>query len=248
MDELTKRNILATHTPDILNDTVADTMIGLLLATARRIPELDQYVKNKQWKGLIPDELYGVDVHHKTLGIIGMGRIGHVIAKRAHLGFDMPILYHSRTPKPKTEAAFNAKHLPLDELLQQSDFIILITPLTPETKGMIGKREFNLMKKTAIFINGSRGPTVIESDLISALLNKDIAAAGLDVYVNEPIKEDNPLLELKNVVTLPHIGSSTHATELAMSMLATENLIDGLTGNEPTNLINKEVYKNKQPE
>lgn len=243
--ELTKRGIMATHTPDILNDTVADTMIALLLATARRIPELDRYVKNKEWTGLIPTELYGEDVHHKTLGIIGMGRIGHVIAQRANLGFDMPILYNSRTRKPEAEERFNAKHLELDDLLKQSDYIILITPLTEETEGMIGKREFDLMKDTAIFINGSRGATIVENDLIQALNDKKIKAAGLDVYNEEPVEVDNPLLKMNNVVTLPHIGSSTLATELAMSMHATEDAIRGITGQKPKNLINKETYKEK---
>ncbi|HLR60121.1 MAG TPA: D-glycerate dehydrogenase [Pseudogracilibacillus sp.] len=243
--ELTKRGIMATHTPDILNDTVADTMIALLLATARRIPELDRYVKNKEWTGLIPTELYGEDVHHKTLGIIGMGRIGHVIAQRANLGFDMPILYNSRTRKPEAEERFNAKHLELDDLLKQSDYIILITPLTEETEGMIGKREFDLMKDTAIFINGSRGATIVENDLIQALKDKKIKAAGLDVYNEEPVEVDNTLLKMNNVVTLPHIGSSTLATELAMSMHATEDAIRGITGQKPKSLINKETYKEK---
>lgn len=243
IEEMTKRGIMATHTPDILNDTVADTMIALMLATARRIPELDRYVKNHNWTGLIPEELYGDDVHHKTLGIIGMGRIGHVIAKRAHLGFDMPILYHSRTKKPRAEEQFNAKHLELDDLLKQSDFIILITPLTKETSNMIGKREFDLMKESAIFINGSRGGTVVESELIKALQDKKIKAAGLDVFKNEPVEKDNPLLKMEHVITLPHVGSSTLETELAMSMHATNDLIKGLTGEEPESLINKETFK-----
>ena len=243
IEELTKRGIMATHTPDILNDTVADTMIALMLAAARKIPELDRYVKNNEWTGLIPTELYGEDVHHKTLGIIGMGRIGHVIAQRANKGFDMPILYNSRTRKAEAEERFNAKHLELDDLLKQSDYIILIAPLTKETEGMIGKREFDLMKETAIFINGSRGATIVESELIEALKNTKIKAAGLDVYNHEPVEVDNPLLKMDNVVTLPHIGSSTLATELAMSMHATEDLIKGLTGEEPESLINKETFK-----
>lgn len=244
IDEMTKRGIMATHTPNILNDTVADTMIALMLATARKIPLVDRYVKNQQWTDtVVPEELYGDDVHHKTLGIIGMGRIGHVIAKRAHLGFDMPILYHSRTKKPEAENKYNAKQLPLDDLLKQSDYVILITPLTEETKHMIGKREFELMKDSAIFINGSRGGTVVESELIEALQNKTIKAAGLDVYTNEPVEKDNPLLKMEHVVTLPHIGSSTLETELAMSMHAVDDLINGLKGKMPESLINKETYK-----
>lgn len=245
IQEMTKRGIMATHTPNVLNDTVADTMIGLMLATARRISELDRYVKNKEWSGLIPEKLYGTDVHHKTLGIIGMGRIGNVIAQRANLGFDMPILYNSRTRKPEAEEKFDAKHLELDDLLKQSDYIILITPLTKETEGMIGKREFDLMKESAIFINGSRGRTIVESELIEALENKTIKSAGLDVYNREPIEADNPLLKMEHIVTLPHIGSATLATELAMSMHATDDLIKGLAGKEPISLINKETYNKK---
>ncbi|MEI3604923.1 D-glycerate dehydrogenase [Pseudogracilibacillus sp. SE30717A] len=245
VEELTKRNIMATNTPDILTDTVADTMFGLLLATARRIPELDQYVKERKWKGDLTAEFYGVDVHHKTLGIIGMGRIGQAIAHRAHHGFHMDILYHSRTKKQEVEEKYNATYKNLENLLAESDYVLLITPLTKETRGMIGAREFSLMKETAIFINGSRGQTIVEKDLISALRSNEIAAAGLDVFEVEPIQPDNPLLDMPNVVTLPHIGSSTYETELAMSKLACKNLLAGLNGNKPPTLINEKVWKNK---
>lgn len=241
--ELTKRNIMATNTPDVLTDTVADTMFGLLLATARRIPELDQYVKDRKWKGDLTAEHYGVDVHHKKLGIIGMGRIGQAIAHRAHHGFHMDILYHSRSKKPEAEEKYNAKYRSLNDLLAESDFVLLITPLTKETERMIGAKEFSLMKKTGIFINGSRGKTIVEKDLIAALQNKEIAAAGLDVFEVEPVEPDNPLLDMPNVVTLPHIGSSTYATELAMSKLALKNLMAGLNGEKPPSLINEEVWK-----
>ncbi len=240
LEELTKRGIMATNTPDILTDTVADTVFALLLSIARRIPELDYFVKSKQWNEAIESEHYGIDVHHKTLGIIGMGRIGQAIAQRANLGFSMNILYHSRTKKPEAEAKYNATYCNLDELLSLSDFVVLITPLTEETKGLIGRRAFQLMKKTAIFINGSRGKTIIEKDLIEALNNGE-AAAGLDVFEKEPVEHDNPLLKMKNVVTLPHIGSSTYETELKMSELAAKNLIAGLNGEKPPNLINSVV-------
>ncbi|WP_102347822.1 2-hydroxyacid dehydrogenase [Bacillus sp. Marseille-P3661] len=238
IDELTKRNIIATNTPDVLTDTTADTIFGLLLATARRLPELDALVKNKQWNAIIGEDLYGVDVHHKTLGIIGMGRIGQGIAKRAHLGFDMNILYHNRSRNEKAETEYNATYCELDELLQQADYVCLMTPLTPETEGLIGKREFSLMKKSAIFINGSRGETVVERDLIEALQNGTILAAGLDVFEQEPINKDNPLLEMKNVVTLPHIGSATYETRFNMAKLAAENLVKGVMGEIPPNKIN----------
>jgi len=243
VEEMTKRNIMATNTPGVLSDTVADTMFGLLLATARRIPELDHYVKARKWKGDLPADYYGVDVHHKTLGIIGMGRIGNAIAQRAHHGFHMNILYNSRSRKPDAEEQFDAKYRSVDDIMAESDYVILITPLTKETEGMIGAREFSLMKKTSIFINGSRGQTIVEKDLISALQNKEIAGAGLDVYETEPIETDNPLLDMPNVVTLPHIGSSTYETELAMSELAYKNLLAGLKGEKPPNLINEEVWK-----
>lgn len=245
IDALTKRNIMATNTPDVLTDTVADALFGLLIATARRIPELDNYVKMRKWKADLTADYYGVDVHHKTLGIIGMGRIGLAIAHRAHHGFHMDILYHSRSKKPEAEEKVNASYRPLDNLLQESDYVLLITPLTKETEGMLTLREFQLMKKTAIFINGSRGKTIIEKDLITALNMKEIAAAGLDVFEVEPVQPDNPLLDMPNVVTLPHIGSSTYETELNMSKLAYKNLLAGLNGEKPPSLINEEVWKNK---
>lgn len=246
INELTKRNIMATNTPDVLTDTVADTVFSLVLATARRIPELDHYVKTRQWKEALTSEYFGVDVHHKTLGIIGMGKIGQAIAQRAHHGFDMDILYHSRTSKPEAEKEYNAQYRSLENLLKESDFVILITPLTSETEGMIGIDQFKLMKESGIFINGSRGQTIVEQDLIKALKEGYIAGAGLDVFEQEPVEQDNPLLDMVNVVTLPHIGSSTFETELKMSELAAKNLIAGLDGQKPPTLINPDVWKNDE--
>lgn len=244
MEALTERGIMATYTPGVLDDTVADTMFGILMAAARRIPELDQFVKTGHWeKSVAGPEYYGTDVHGKTLGIIGMGRIGQAIAKRGHHGFDMDILYHTRTQKHDAEQEFNASHVSLEELLKQSDFVCLMTPLTPETEGMLGVDEFKLMKKSAIFINGSRGQTIVEEDLIQALEQDDIAAAALDVFEQEPVQPDNPLLKMKNVVTTPHIGSSTYETELAMSELAAKNLEAGLDGEKPPNLIDPRVWE-----
>lgn len=237
MAEISARGIMATNTPDVLNDTVADTMFGLLLSTARRMPEMDQLVKNGQWKSMIGEELYGVDVHHKVLGIIGMGGVGKSIAKRAHFGFDMPILYHNRSRNEEAEQLFGATYCSLEELLQQSDFVCLMTPLTPATENLIGKREFELMKKTAIFINGSRGKTVDEEALVHALKTGEILAAGLDVFVQEPVQPEHPLLSLKNVVTLPHIGSAVYETRMKMAMLGAKNLVAGLRGDTPPTLI-----------
>jgi glyoxylate/hydroxypyruvate/2-ketogluconate reductase len=241
MEELAKRGIMATNTPDVLNDTVADTVFGLLLSTAKRIPELDHWVKKGQWKSDLEEKWFGVDVHHKVLGIIGMGAIGSVIAKRAHLGFDMEILYHNRSRNEEAEQKYGATYCSMEDLLKQSDFVCLMTPMTPQTEKMMGKREFELMKETAIFINGSRGKTVDEDALIHALQTGEILAAGLDVFVEEPVKLDNPLLSMKNAVTLPHIGSATYETRLKMEILAATNLVAGLQGEIPATLIKSEV-------
>jgi gluconate 2-dehydrogenase len=241
IEQLTKRNIMATNTPGILTDTVADLVFGLLIATARRIPELDAYVKKGNWQASLESDYFGSDVHHKTLGIIGMGRIGEAIAKRAHFGFDMDILYHTRSKKAHAEEVYGARYRTLDQLLMESDFVCIMTPLTPETHHYIGKREFQLMKPSAIFVNGSRGKTVVEQDLIAALQSGEIAAAAVDVFEQEPTDPNNPLLKLKNVVTLPHIGSSTTETELNMSRHAADNLEAGINGDRPPSLLNPEV-------
>ncbi|MDO6451579.1 D-glycerate dehydrogenase [Oceanobacillus profundus] len=242
MEAVNARGIMATNTPDVLTDSTADTIFGLLLATARRITELDQYVKSGQWTGKIGEDLYGVDIHHKTLGIIGMGRIGKAIAERAHFGFKMKILYHNRSRKLNAEEQLQAEYVSLQKLLQQSDFVCLMAPLSPETVQLIGKQELSLMKKTAIFVNGARGQMVDEDALVEALKKREICAAGLDVYEKEPVEPKNPLLYMKNVVTLPHIGSATLETRYKMAKLAAENLIKGLQGEIPPSLINKEVF------
>ncbi|WP_436371616.1 2-hydroxyacid dehydrogenase [Cytobacillus sp. BC1816] len=239
--ELTKRKIMATNTPGVLNDTVADAIFGLMLTAARRISELDQFVKSGEWKAKIKEEYFGVDVHHKTLGIIGMGGIGSVIAQRAHNGFDMKVLYHTRSRKGEAEDLYNAEYRTLEELLKESDFVCNMAPLTTHTEKLIGEREFGLMKKTAIFVNGSRGAVIDEKALYNSLKEKRILAAGLDVYQHEPINLDHPLLKLPNVVTLPHIGSATVETRLKMGLLAANSLIERLNGKRPATLINEMV-------
>lgn len=234
---LADRGILATNTPDVLNDTVGDTIVGLILSTARRIPELDHWVKTDQWKSGLEEKWFGVDVHHKVLGIIGMGGIGSVLAKRAHFGFDMEILYHNRSRNEEAEQKFGATYCSLEELLKKSDFVCLMTPLTPQTEKLMGTKEFNLMKESSIFINASRGKTVDEEALIHALQRGQILGAGLDVFVEEPVNLENPLLSMKNVVTLPHIGSATYETRFKMAMLAATNLVAGLKGDTPPTLI-----------
>jgi glyoxylate/hydroxypyruvate/2-ketogluconate reductase len=242
VNALTEHGIMATNTPDILTDTVADTMFGLLLSTARRMPELHHYVRSGKWiEPRIGEALFGVDVHHKTLGIVGMGRIGTAIAERAHYGFKMDILYHNRSNNIYAEEKLNAKNVSLEHLLKESDFVLVMAPLSNSTYKLIGEKEFKLMKKSAIFLNGSRGEIVDEQALITSLKNKEILAAGLDVYEKEPISKDSPLLSLDNVVTLPHIGSATAETRYQMAKLAVDNLIKGLNGEVPPSLINPEV-------
>lgn len=241
--ELTARGIMATNTPDVLVETTADLVFGLLLSTARRIPELDQYVKSGKWSGKIPNEMFGVDINQKTLGIIGMGSIGKAIAERAHYGFKMDILYTNRSRNTVAEKELNARYMSLEDLLKQSDFVCLMAPLTSETIGMIGKKQFRLMKETAIFVNGARGQLVKEEELITALETGEILAAGLDVYLKEPLTAESPLLKMKNVVTTPHVASGTHKTRDKMAELAIENLIKGLIGETPPSLINPEVLE-----
>ncbi|MBY0097892.1 2-hydroxyacid dehydrogenase [Mesobacillus maritimus] len=238
---ISARGVMATNTPGVLNDTVADLIMGLMLSTARRLPELDQFVKTGQWDSNLGEQYFGLDIHQKVLGIIGMGGIGSAVAKRAHHGFDMEILYHNRSRKPDAEEKYAASYCTMEELLQNSDFVLLMTPLTPETEKLMGEKEFSLMKKSAIFINSSRGKTVDEEALIQALQTGEIYGAGLDVFVNEPVEVDNPLLSMKNVVTLPHIGSATYETRYKMAMSAATNLVAGLKGETPTNLLNKPV-------
>lgn len=231
------RGIIGTNTPTVLDDTVADLVLGLMLATARRITELDRYVKAGQWQGVVGDELFGTDVHHTTVGIIGMGRIGECIAERAKFGFKMRVLYCNRNQKVAAEERLGVERCSLEQLLQESDFVVLMTPLTPTTVNIMSNREFSLMKRSAIFINASRGETVDEHALINALVEGKISGAGLDVYSKEPIEPDNPLLRMNNVVTIPHIGSATTKTRFDMAMLAAQNLVIALKGKEPPNLV-----------
>jgi gluconate 2-dehydrogenase len=231
------RGVIGTNTPDVLNETVADLVFALILSAARRIPELDRYVKEGLWKPGDNENLFGIDVHHASLGIIGMGRIGEAIARRAKLGFGMEVSYCNRSRRPAAEQQFGAVYMTLEQLLRTSDFIVLMTPLTPDTTRMIGREQFRMMKRTAIFINASRGQTVDEAALIEALQEGTIRAAGLDVFEREPVAADNPLLRMPNVVTLPHIGSATARTRFDMAMLAARNLVLAVTGQKPPNVV-----------
>ncbi|KNH28031.1 bifunctional glyoxylate/hydroxypyruvate reductase B [Pseudomonas syringae] len=243
IDYLTERRILLSNTPDVLTETTADTGFALILATARRVVELANMVRAGQWNRNIGPAHFGSDVHGKTLGIIGMGRIGEALAQRGHLGFGMPVLYHSHSPKPAVEQRFNAQYRSLNELLQQADFVCLTLPLTAETEGLIGAEQFALMRPETIFINISRGKVVDEAALIEALQQNRIRAAGLDVFEREPLGHDSPLLQLNNVVATPHIGSATHETREAMATCAVENLLAALAGDRPANLVNAGAWK-----
>ncbi|CAK4845490.1 unnamed protein product [Aphanomyces euteiches] len=229
--------VMGTNTPEVLDETVADLVFALILGAARRTAELDHYVKQGKWKQGDDESLYGLDVHHATLGIIGLGRIGEAIARRAKLGFLMNVQYYNRNRKLEAEANLGVTYQPMNELLRTSDFILLMTPLTEETTHLIGREQFLLMKPSAIFINASRGKTVDEAALIEALQNKQIYAAGLDVYDREPVEEDNPLLQMSNVLALPHIGSATAQTRLDMAYLAAKNLVSAVLGQTPPNLL-----------
>ncbi|WP_252314982.1 D-glycerate dehydrogenase [Sinobaca sp. H24] len=233
MKALTARGITATNTPYVLIDTVADTIMGMMLAAARRIPQADRSVKEGRWKDKRDESFFGVNVHHKTLGIIGMGKIGEEVARRASAGFHMDVLYHNRSEKQNVEAVYAG----LDELLEASDFVLLMTPLTAETKHFIRREHFRKMKKTAVFLNAARGAVVKETDLIEALETKEILAAGIDVYEQEPVDPDNPLLALDSAVTLPHIGSATAETREAMYQDAAEQCAAALAGKVPEHKI-----------
>jgi gluconate 2-dehydrogenase len=239
--DLTKRGIVLAHTPDVLTESTADTVFSLILASARRVVELADWVKAGEWKASIGSELYGVDVQGKTLGIVGLERIGGAVARRAALGFNMKVLYTNRSANAEAEQRYGARRVELDELLATSDFVCLQVPLTPETHHMIGANELRKMKRSAILINASRGQTVDENALIEALQTGTIHGAGLDVFDQEPVDPNSPLLTMKNVVALPHIGSATHETRHAMARCAAENLVSALDGTLKINIVNRDV-------
>lgn len=218
-----EKDVVITNTPDVLTDTTADLTFALLMATARKLPEAASYIKQNQWTTWSPFQLAGTDVHHKTIGIFGMGRIGEAVAKRAR-GFDMPVLYHNRSRKPEVEKELGATYCSFNGLLELSDFLVCLAPLTEETKGIFNENAFQKMKKSAIFINASRGALVNEEALYNALTNGEIRGAGLDVFEKEPVSADHPLVKLGNVVALPHIGSASYETRMKMATLAANNI------------------------
>jgi len=241
LPEATRRKIMVTNTPGVLTETTADLAFGLMIAAARRLYEGQRTIVEGRWKGWSPLFMTGQDVYGATLGLVGAGRIGQAVARRAR-GFGMRILYHNRRPNPEFEAELGAEYRPLDDLLREADFVVLLVPLTPETRGLIGARELGLMKPTAVLVNAARGPVVEERALYEALRSRQIFAAGLDVFDQEPIPPDHPLLTLPNVTAVPHIGSATVKTRTRMAVLAAENLVAGVAGRRPSNLVNPEVF------
>jgi glyoxylate reductase len=237
----TARGIPVTNTPGALTESTAELAWALLMAAARRIVESDEYTRAGKFRGWGPLLLLGRELNGKTLGIIGAGRIGGSVARKAR-AFDMNVIYFEETRKPELERETGARLVALDELLRKSDFISLHVPLTPKTRGLIGAKQFAMMKPEAILVNTARGKALDEEALVKALKNGTIAAAGLDVYAAEP--EIHPgLMGLRNVVLLPHIGSATVEARTSMAVTAAENLIAALKGRRPANLVNKEAWK-----
>jgi glyoxylate reductase len=241
----TRRKVAVTNTPGVLDETTADLAWTLILAVARRLIEGDALARSGQWRGWNLDQLCGSDVWGKTLGILGFGRIGRAVARRAR-GFNMRVIYYSRHRAPAdVEMGLNAELLPLDELLAQADFLSLHVPLTPETRGLIGPRELAKMKRSAFLINTSRGPVVQEAALAQALAAGTIAGAALDVYEREPQIHEG--LRRPNVVLAPHLGSGTVETRTKMAMMAADNVIAFFAGRRPPNILNPEVLDTTRP-
>jgi glyoxylate reductase len=247
--EATTRGIYVTYTADVLAEATADLAFGLILACARKIVSADEYTKTERWKiAWSPDLMLGYNVHSSTLGIIGLGRIGSAVARRAR-GFDMKVLYHNRKRNRQLESELGVTYVELDQLLAQSDFVSIHTTLNSASHQLIDKTKLRLMKKTAFLINTARGQIVKEADLIRILKHNRIAGAGLDVFESEPLPRSNPLLKMKNVVLLPHIGSATYQTRSKMAEVAARNLLDVLIEKKEPNpkfLVNPEV-KNVRP-
>jgi glyoxylate reductase len=226
-----ERGVVVTNTPEVLTETTADTTFLLLLAAARRLGEAERLLRAGKWDAWGPKQLLGPDVWGKRLGLVGLGRIGQAVARRAS-GFDMEILYYDKYRNEDLEEGLGARYLELDDLLRESDFVSIHTPLTPETWHLISERELGLMRPTAVLVNASRGPVVDEAALADALANRRIFAAGLDVYEEEPSVHPR-LFELENAVLAPHIGSASIETRDRMATLAAENLAAVLRGEEP---------------
>ncbi|MEQ1411589.1 2-hydroxyacid dehydrogenase [Acinetobacter indicus] len=237
VEYLTEQKIYLCHTPHVLTETTADLAFSLLMGASRQLAYLDRWTKQGEWKRTVGPAQFGQDIHGKTLGIIGLGNIGAAIARRGRYGFNMNILYHNRRENLAQAQPLNAQYRSLDELLQQSDFVVVTVDLNADSTALIGAREFELMQKHAVFVNIARGSVVNEQALIDALKQQKIFAAGLDVYEKEPL-QSSELFNLDNVVTLPHIGSATAETRKKMAWLAYKNLVDVLEGRQPGYAVN----------
>ena len=236
---LNQKKIWLSHTPHVLTETTADLAFTLLMSAARQVAHLDQWTKQGNWTRTVGSPQFGQDIFGKTLGIIGLGNIGAAIARRGFHGFNMNVLYHNRREKIETAQALNAEYCDLDSLLQRSDFVVVTVDLNAESKALIGAKQFELMQKHAVFVNIARGSVVDEQALIHALKEKQIFAAGLDVYQKEPLQQSE-LYALDNVVTLPHVGSATAETRYKMAQLAFQNLERTLSGQQPLYVVNRQ--------
>ncbi|MFH1757259.1 MAG: D-glycerate dehydrogenase [Pseudomonadota bacterium] len=242
LDAAIRLKIAATNTPDVLTDTTADLSFALILGVARRLVEADRFVRAGKWVGWKPNLMIGSEVHGKTLGVIGLGRIGSAVAKRGQ-GFNMRIVYTDiRRLHPAIEQQHQLQFMPLRDLLQTSDFITLHVPLTPETFHLLGVEQLRLMKKSAFLINASRGPVVDEKALVEALRAGTIAGAGLDVFEAEP-QVSPELLAMDNVLLLPHVGSATDETREKMVQTAVNNILAVIRREIPPNILNPEIYR-----
>jgi len=242
----TKRKIAVTNTPGVLTETTADLTWALIMAASRRLVEADRYIRERNWNvAWGPELLCGSDIYGATLGIIGLGRIGSAVARRA-AGFNMKILYHTRSENEFTqdiEQSARGRRVDFHKLLKESDIISIHIPLNSETHHMISKQEFNLMKLGAILVNTSRGPVIDEEALFKALESGRLSAAGLDVFNTEPLQHNSPLMNLSNIVLAPHIGSASTSTRSTMATMCAENLIAVLSGARPVNIVNPEVFE-----
>ncbi|MBF8781396.1 2-hydroxyacid dehydrogenase [Pseudomonas fulva] len=234
---LSQRGIALTNTPDAVTETTADTGFMLLMMAARRACELAQVVRDGGWTSAIDASCFGLDVHGKTLGIVGLGRIGAAVARRGHFGFGMQVLYSGNSAKPEYEAEFGARRLPLAQLLGEADFTCVCVPLSPATHHLFGREQFAAMRPEAVFVNIARGAVVDEAALVQALTEGRIRAAGLDVFEREPLPADSPLLALPQVVALPHIGSATVEARALMARTAAAELAAVLEGRVPRHRV-----------
>jgi len=238
----TQRRIVVTNTPEVLTETVADFAFCLMLAAARRLVEGDRYARDGKWKTWEPLLLAGQDMYRATLGLIGLGRIGSAVARRAK-GFEMRVMYYDPFRREDLEQSLQIEYRPFTYVLRQADFISVHVPLSEQTRHLIGRDQFSMMKPTAVFVNTSRGPVVDQQALAEALAARRIFAAGIDVFEREPVPTDDPLLAMGNAIVAPHIASASIPTRIRMATLAAENLVAVLQGKRPPNPVNPEVLK-----